>query len=124
MVNSNIGDSSSSEDHRYIEVLLDVNAFSEGNLKILCAFVSKRFPAPNVLHMKVYTHLEDIETPEEQDRGVIFETSDDPSKDRYYRAFYLRDYYGNEWFSYNPNAPSRELKLVVLKGRGPYAQPK
>lgn len=106
----------SDDGYRYVEVLLDDKAFSEENLGKLFELVSKRFPTPKVLHVQVYTSLEDVETPEEREEGKISEVSADPSADNYHRAFYLRDADGNEWFSYNPYPPSREIRTVRLKG--------
>lgn len=114
--------SAPNDGYRYVEVLLDDRAFSESNLKELFKLVSRRFPTPRVLHVQVYTSLEDVETPEERDAGRASEGPDDPSADRYHRAFYLRDADGDEWFSYNPNPPSREIRTVVLKGSNPQAQ--
>jgi hypothetical protein len=109
--------SNPNDGYRYVEVLLDDNAFSERKLRELFNLVSRRFPTPRVLHVQVYTSLEDVETPEEREAGRISEAPDDPSADRYHRAFYLRDADGNEWFRYNPNPLSREIRTVILRGR-------
>ncbi|HZE71873.1 MAG TPA: hypothetical protein VE135_20380 [Pyrinomonadaceae bacterium] len=101
--------------YRYVEVLLDEKAFSENNLKELFKLVSKRFPKPKVLHVQVYTNLNDVETPEEREGPKMSEVPDDPSQDRYHQASYLRDDDGNEWFTYNPNAPRTGTKKVILK---------
>ena len=101
--------------YRYVEVLLDERAFSENNLKELFRLVSKRFSTPRALHVQVYTNLEDVETPEEKEKGKISETPFDPNLERHHQAFYLRDDEGNEWFTYNPNPPDGETKKVILK---------
>lgn len=105
--------------YRYVEVLLDERAFSEENLKQLFKLVSNRFPRPKVLHVQLYTNLEDAETPEERESGKASEQPDNPASDRYHSAYYLRDSDGNQWFTYNPNSPDIKLKTVVIKGQSP-----
>jgi hypothetical protein len=105
--------------HRLVEVLLDDKAFSEDNLRELFKRVSRRFPAPRVLSVDVYSSLEDVKTPEEREGAQMSEGPDDPRADTYHRALYLRDNSGNEWFSYNPHPPTRERRWVILKGKDP-----
>ena len=102
--------------YRYVEVLLDEKAFSENNLKELFRLVSKRFAKPKVLHVQVYTNLEDTETPEEREGAKMSEAPYDPPLDKYHQAFFLRDADGGEWFTYNANPPRTDTKKVVLKG--------
>jgi hypothetical protein len=103
--------------YRYVEILLDGKAFSERNLKELFRLVSKRFPKPKVLDVQVYTNLEDIETPEERESGKMSEAPYDRSLDRHHQAFFVRDDDGDEWFTYNPNPRTPEMKKVVIRGR-------
>lgn len=110
--------------YRKVEVYMDDKAFSEDKLRILFKLISTRFPTPFVLHVSVLTNLEDVRTPEENDMGAIFETPANASEDKYHKAYFLRDLSGNEWFTYNPSPPSRETKLVVIKGIGPYSEKK
>ncbi|MCW5971460.1 MAG: hypothetical protein KIT57_23375 [Blastocatellales bacterium] len=117
-------ESDPNDDARHVDVLLDDRAFSETNLKMLFKLLSGRFPLPKVLDVRVYTNLEDVETPEEREAFKASEGPDDPSEYKYRRAFYLRDYYGNEWFTYNPTPPSRPTITIVLKGRSPHAPDK
>ena len=63
-------------DTRFVDVLIDKRAFSVQNLRILFDLLSKRFPKPHTLFVTVYTDLEDIETPEEHERGRFSETTD------------------------------------------------
>lgn len=105
--------------YRYLEVLLDEKAFSEENLKQLFKLVSNRFPIPRVLHIQVYTNLEDAETPEERESGKASEQPGNPAADRYHSAYFLRDNDGNQWFTYNPDAPDTKLRTVVVKGQAP-----
>ncbi len=102
--------------YRYVEVLLDERAFSEENLRELFRLISKRFPQPRVLHVQVYTNLEDVETPEEREMPKASEASLDTSLDRYHQAFFLRDSEASEWFTYNPSPPGTEMRKVLLKG--------
>src|SRR5205085_6018598 len=54
-------------------VLLDPKAFSEKNLRELCLLLSKRFRQPDQLVVAVFTSLEQIPTPEEEDYLVSSE---------------------------------------------------
>ena len=106
---------------RYVVILLDEKAFSESRLKELFKLVSARFPTPNRLDVQVYTDLEQVETPEEHDRGRVSESRDDPTSDKYHWALFIRSQ-GNELFRYNPNPPNRGMKTVILKGEDPTAR--
>lgn len=50
-----------------IEVLIDERAFNERNLKTLFKLLKKRFSNKEVLDIQVYTTLNQIRTPEEND---------------------------------------------------------
>jgi hypothetical protein len=109
------GNCNGAENRRFIEVLMDNKAFSERNLKEMFRLLAARFPAPQVLHIDVYTNLEDVSTPEESDEPALSSMPDRVGADKYHQAFFLRDAYGNEWFTYNPNPPLRRIKKVIIK---------
>jgi hypothetical protein len=111
------GEDDPREAFRYVEVLLDERAFSEKTLKELFRLLSKRFREPKDMDVAVYTSLEQIDTPEERDAGKISEGPGDPALDRYPSALLIRKG-GCEFFRYTPQAPSTEMKTVVLKGLG------
>lgn len=58
------------EARRFVEVLINKPAFSKENLTTLFWLVSKRFPKPNLLFIDVFISLDDVQTPEERDRGL------------------------------------------------------
>jgi hypothetical protein len=105
---------------RSIEIFLQDKDFNETNLRTLFGLVAKRYPAPIVLSVRVYTSIETILTPEEMDMGRPAHGPPNPDADKYHKSNYLRDKIGNEWFGYNPNPPSREYVVVVIKGKSPY----
>ena len=105
---------------RFIEVLLDEKAFSEGTLRQLFKLISQRFPKPRWLDVDVYTNLEQTETPEESDLSKTSE-SNAPSQDNYHWARLIR-IDDDELFRYNPDPPSRTMKTVILKGKDPFGQ--
>jgi hypothetical protein len=53
--------------HRFVDVLMDEDAFKEENLRVLYLSVSRRFPEPKLLSVSVVTSLRDTETPEEHE---------------------------------------------------------
>ena len=52
---------------RLVLVLLDAKSFSEQHLRELFELISKRCPEPDELHVGVFTNLEQIPTPEEEE---------------------------------------------------------
>jgi hypothetical protein len=108
---------------RTVSVLLDETSFSENTLVKLFSLVSKRFPEPQRLEVRVSTSLWQLATPEEADMPVISERDDDPHDDLHPRALLLRQD-GNELLRYTPKAPYINMKTVILKGRDPYAPSK
>ena len=106
--------------NRTVSVLLDEKAFSEETLKEVFKLVTKRFPEPKRLDVWVYTSLEQLDTPEERDRGVISESDNNPVSDNYHWALFFRSQDGDEVFRYNPNPPNTNMKTVILKGRDPH----
>lgn len=102
---------------RYVVVLLDEKAFSEGTLKNLFKLVSARFPTPSRLYVQVYTSLEQVETPEEYEQPKVSESPDDPPHtDKYHWALFIREL-DRELFRYNPKPPDKTMKTIVLKGK-------
>jgi len=119
IVNNRIEGRRSSQQMRYVEILMDEGAFSASNLQELFKLVSSRFRKPKRLDVHVYTSLKDIETPEEREAPKMSEVPDVGPSEIHPQAFFVRDSEGNEWFNYNDKVGSTELKTVILKGRGP-----
>lgn len=103
--------------YRYVEVLLEDKAFSEETLKELFDLLTKRFRKPLVLHVKVFTSLDDVQTPEERESPRISEVDQLPPANKNRTAFFLRDANKNEWFRYE-NLNGAE-KTVIIKGKAP-----
>ncbi len=99
---------------RTVSVLLDDKAFSEENLIELFKLISIRFPKPKWMHVDVYTSLEQIPTPEEEDFPRISNSEGNPALDTHHRAIFYREY-GEELIRYNPDPPSVKMKSVVIK---------
>jgi len=119
VVSNELSSRRSNQQIRYVEILLDEEAFSPNNLRELFKLVSHRFKKPKRLDVQVYTSLKDVETPEEREAPKMSGISDVGSSEIHPQAFFIRDGKGNEWFSYNAEAGSTEMKTVILKGRGP-----
>lgn len=101
-------------DSRMVFVLLEEESFSEETLKKLFGLVSKRFPNPTELHVAVYSNLDQIPTPEEEDAegSLSAEVPADPRTKKHRTAVYVRRQ-GSESFTYAVNGTE---KTVVLKG--------
>lgn len=96
-----------------IEVLIEDKDFNENNLKMLSELLSKRFSSAKVFTAYIYTSLEAIKTPEENDKSDLKGPKDDYFK--YKRAEFSRNVFGNEWLEYwIPDL--MDGKVVVLKG--------
>jgi len=52
---------------RFVDVLIEGEAFTEENLRVLYYSLSHRFPDPQLLSVSVVTSLRDTETPEEHE---------------------------------------------------------
>jgi hypothetical protein len=52
---------------RFVDILMEEDAFKEQNLRFLYESVSRRFPEPQLLNVSVVTNLCDTETPEEHE---------------------------------------------------------
>lgn len=105
-----------SEPRRSVMILLDEKSFSEDNLRILFGLVSKRFPEPKKLYVDVVTNLEQLSTPEEQDRftGGVSGEPGDPDRNKYYWAVYFRNRH-YEGFNYSPVNDKTDIKRVVIR---------
>lgn len=102
---------------RGVAVLLEGKSFTEENLKQLFGLLSRRFPEPVELTVSVYTDLEDILTPEENDVIWINCTLDLAKlTPEHPWAFYMRDS-ESERFTYHTKKPDEPPKNVVLRGR-------
>ncbi len=59
------------EDRRFVEILINPRSFSKVHLKKVFGLISKRFPEPRLLFVNVFSNLDDVQTPEERERGAI-----------------------------------------------------
>jgi|SRR5215203_4528485 len=101
------------EDFLSLEVLMDDKTFNEKNLKTLSELLSRRYATAQSLNVYIYTSLDAIKTPEENDRSNLKGPVDNYFK--FKRAEFTRNAFGNEWFQYwIPK--SVDGKVVVLKG--------
>ena len=104
---------------RLVLVLLDGKSFSESHLRELFELISKRFPEPDELHVGVFTNLEQIPTPEEEDFSKLLpaetELAPGPDLEKYSGAVYVR-HADNESFSYVMVSPTTVEKTVIIRG--------
>lgn len=114
-----------SKAERHVGILLDHKVFSVETVKELFRLVSERFPEPDRLRITVFSRLEQLPTPEEDDKvnPSISEGPDIPERDKYPLAFMIRED-GNELIRYYPNAPNMKMRTIILKGRDPYSPQK
>lgn len=100
---------------RGVSVLLDAKSLTEENLKQLFELLSKRFAEPTDLVVSVYTDLEDVLTPEENE-VVWVNCTVDVAKltPEHPWAFYIRSV-NSESFSYHTKKPSEAPKEVILR---------
>lgn len=98
-----------------VVVLMDEKAFSEDNLKTLFALLSKRFIATPWLDVFVYTSLDQLDTPEQQDAPRPADAKSKPMDCSHRRAFLAR-HNGNEFLRYTVRSGHCEMKTVILKG--------
>ncbi|SRR2546423_1470561 len=101
-------------------VLMDRQAFSEANLKELFKLISKRFLQPDQLFVSVYTSLDQLPTPEEQDDEDSNDFWQSPERqqtfNKYPRADYVREN-GNESFHYVMGGNDQTERAVIIKGQ-------
>ncbi|MGE3467273.1 MAG: hypothetical protein AB7J13_10100 [Pyrinomonadaceae bacterium] len=98
---------------RSVEVLMDGQKFSEGNLRSFFSLISTRFPDPRLLYVTVYTSLEQAPTPEERDKGGASEMPDDGKNGKYLWALYIRNG-DDEFFRYSPKKNLSDTKTVQI----------
>ena len=99
-------------DYWVLEVLLEEEAFSEGNLTELFKLLGKRFADRPGLVVNVFTSLKALRTPEEYDRTDLCCLRKDYRKYKY--AIYNRDDNG-ERFVYE--IPGRQPRKEVFLSR-------
>jgi len=63
----NLDSSRTGPKQRFVDVLMQEEAFSEENLRTLYQSISKRFPEPQHLSVSVVTNISDTETPDEHE---------------------------------------------------------
>lgn len=100
-----------------IEVLMEDRAFNERNLRILFQILSERFKEKSGLSVEVYTSLDAIRTPEENESIDLKGPIDNYEKYKY--AFYTRNGYG-EHFQYG--IPNRVFRKDVFMKAPPSVQ--
>ncbi len=100
-------------DKRTLGVMLEESAFSEDNLIKLSKCLMSKYSEPNWLFIWVYTNMEQLSPP---DAPAISESGKPSDIDKHHWAFMVRAE-GNEFFRYNLNPPSSDLKTVVIKGK-------
>lgn len=100
----------SDPDDLSIEVLMEDRAFSEKNLKILFRLLGDRYKSKKALSIDVFTSLDAILTPEENDRQPLKGPISDYRKYKF--AFYVRNGFG-ERFSYGIPGKQREKCVVI-----------
>lgn len=107
---------------RMVFVLLDPKSFSEKNLRELFLLVSKRFPQPDQLWIAVFTSLEQLPTPEEEDY-LGSAQNEEPENDlpyfnnveKYPGANYTR-FKGSQVFKYSIG-DGQLRKTVIISGK-------
>ncbi len=101
---------------RGVNVLLDPKAFSESNLLQLVELLSKRFPKPEDLIVNIYSDLDDVLTPEEND---IFVSGpiDLSATPKHAWAFYIRND-EVERLDYHTKKPDEAFRSIDLRRKG------
>lgn len=100
-----------------IEVLMEDRAFNERNLRILFQILSERFNEKSGLSVEVYTSLDAIRTPEENENIDLKGPIDNYEDYKY--AFYFRNGFG-EYFQYG--IPNRVFRKDVFMKAPPSVQ--
>lgn len=104
-----------SERAREMIVFLDEKAFSEENLKTLFTHLSKKYPYPNNLTVRVETDWENVPNPDNCEGFGTSGESDKENIDDFHWALFLRRG-KDEIFRYNPILKDTTIKTIVLKG--------
>jgi hypothetical protein len=100
---------------RAIFVLMDQQSFNETNLKDIFRSVSGRFPKPAQLSITVFTSLQQLPTPEEQDYMMRVPEDSLPffaNVDRFPSANYSR-LRGQEKFDYSMGNGDQKRTVVI-----------
>lgn len=100
-------------DNQILEVLIEEKAFNEKDLKTLGILLSDRFKPVDSLSVYIYTSLEAIKTPEEQDHSSLLGPIANVQRFNY--AVFERNTFGNEWVRYWESNVKNE-KIIVIKG--------
>ena len=100
---------------RVVAVLMDTRHFSEVNLRELFTLLSKRFPKPDELHVAVFSSLDQVPTPEEEDRSTSTdELPYEKQIGKYPNASYMR-LKGNEEFQYSLGEGQAEQRVIIRR---------
>ena len=99
------------EASRFVEVLLDGKSFSKENLIVLLKLISKRFPKPYILHINVFTSLEDLETPEERDQPKISGTDCSSCPEASDNAVFTRANKKSFFYIYKANGDFDQIEI-------------
>lgn len=97
-------------DNLSLEVLIENRGFTERNLILLFQLLSKRFTEKPGLTVEVYTSLDAIRTPEENEAINLKGPIDNYKQYKY--AFYNRNGYG-EYFTYGIPGKVRNKEIVL-----------
>lgn len=97
------------ESRRFLDILLDKKAFSKRNLSRLFRYLANRYPTPTILTVQLFTDLEDVETPEEAERGRFSDEDGLPPK--YDHAVFIRNGEEMFYYIYYANGHFGEVKL-------------
>ena len=102
---------------RYIEVFLDVGAFSEANLKTLFEHVAAKNPEPENLTVMVKTSWQQLPFPTDcQPSGRSNMPAQEGRYDYHQALFHRRDREEHRaYFTYNPVLKSPDLKAVAME---------
>ena len=103
---------------RNICVLMEEDRFGPETLKELFRLIDKRFPEPVVFDCSVFTSLDQLDTPEEEDRPKPSETREAAREEHHHRAVLLRSAQ-NEIIRYTARPGDSSLRTIVLKGKDP-----
>lgn len=98
------------DENLYLEVLLEDKAFTEENLKMLFELLSERYRSVPALTIWVYTSLNAVRTPDENDHLNLRGPIDSYFKYKY--AYFWRNLV-TEGFDYS--IPNSTKKTVILK---------
>ena len=119
---------------RFVDVLIEKEAFTEENLKSLYQSLSNRFPDPQSLIVSVATSLSDIETPEEHEGpgssecegpaprrrdGPPSSTTQNPGAIEHPHAIFIRNAVTELIRYWYPTPKGEKQYEIVLRSAGP-----